>query len=152
MKNAENSKRKKPATPASWKPGQSGNPLGGPRRGESWGELITYVGNLSSTEVRELLARRSNISMKKRATLIMYRKLCQTAKVAIFKELADRSEGRVVERIEMKNPDDVSLLSRLSDAQLLAIISRTPAQDASATPPPAEPPLEDNGQPTPGAS
>ena len=50
---ANSRKQKRKPTPASWKPGQSGNPKGRPALGESYREIFTSVGNLSIGELRE---------------------------------------------------------------------------------------------------
>lgn len=121
-----NSKKRK-APPKAWKKGQSGNPAGGPKRGESWGEIIKYVSHLSPSEVNELLRRKSGVDMKTIATLKMFKVLCAKSNPKIFKELADRGEGKVADKVELKSTSDVSVLSNLADVQIMAIINRTPA-------------------------
>jgi hypothetical protein len=45
-------KRKAPRT--AWKPGQSGNPKGAPKRGESWAETVKVVGDMLPSEAVDL--------------------------------------------------------------------------------------------------
>ena len=44
-KQQKNTKKKRKATPASWKPGQSGNPNGRPPAGWSWAEMLREMGD-----------------------------------------------------------------------------------------------------------
>lgn len=46
----------KKANPTRWKKGQSGNPKGAPKRGESWKEIATRIGNLTGTEAAAMCA------------------------------------------------------------------------------------------------
>ncbi len=58
-KHADNSKRApsgKKATPASWKPGQSGNPHGAPKRGGSMREAYEWALSLTPDAVVEVLS------------------------------------------------------------------------------------------------
>ncbi len=46
--------KKRKAPPKAWKPGQSGNPKGRPRDGESWAATLTWALNLTGEQAAEI--------------------------------------------------------------------------------------------------
>jgi hypothetical protein len=91
-----------------WKPGQSGNPKGRPKKGEAWADVanelldsneINITMKLANGEVKHL-----NLEADKslrHAVIIGQIKEAMKGNVQAAKELADRTEGRSRERREV---------------------------------------------------
>ena len=103
-------KRKAPKT--AWKPGQSGNPTGRPKTGQSWGEIAKEIGDQYPEEVVEIFG--SNTVMGRAfATFpkgvqikysVFYRviiALMNEPTPGLLKELLDRIEGKVTDPIDL---------------------------------------------------
>lgn len=90
-------------TRTSWKPGQSGNPKGAPKRGESWAELIKLYGDMTPEEIAqkaktiagELKKIGDGISMKEAVIIRIYAALMFEPSSSLWKELMERTEGKV---------------------------------------------------------
>ncbi len=54
LANKEKTKPKKPAPAHAWKPGQSGNPAGRPKDGESWAGVFKDLANRTPEELAEM--------------------------------------------------------------------------------------------------
>lgn len=103
-------KKRKPPRSA-WKPGQSGNPQGPPKRGESWTETIKRVGNMTPAEI--ILELGSNplsaafakmplhVQMKNLVTMRMYAASMFEPQAALVNALIDRDEGKVADRVNL---------------------------------------------------
>lgn len=103
-------KPKRGPTPASWKPGQSGNPKGAPKRGESWREVVRSMGNLT---VPEALARwpeladalpphgdLSTVTIKEIVVMRAFKAILTAPDSALWNAIMDRAEGRPAQPIE----------------------------------------------------
>lgn len=99
-----------------WKPGQSGNPAGGLRKGQSYAELYRTINACTVDEVRELIKRMGgsaeidaalarmpgNLTLKTLKTIrTSVANICEpTATLLQFE--ADREEGKVPDKVEVK--------------------------------------------------
>ena len=123
-------KRKAPRT--AWKPGQSGNPAGAPKRGQSWKEIVREVGDMTESQVRalaETVADRlkglgDGVTLKQAAVLSAFVGTINDPDARILAVLMDRDEGKVPAGLELtgKNGGPVEL----SDfrARLLSKLSK----------------------------
>ena len=111
--NKRTAKRKRKPTPASWKPGQSGNPKGAPKRGMSIREAYEWALSINADEMADILAAggRNDLSEAFRhmpkgielKTLWAARILAATMfepQPGLVNHIADRVEGPVTEKIE----------------------------------------------------
>ena len=94
-----------------WKKGQpSPNPAGAPKRGESWGEIIKKIGNMTGEEVaqyaetfREIakdLGKLGKMTLKESAVLRAYHAFLQEPNASLWNVLLDRDEGKVPDVLE----------------------------------------------------
>jgi hypothetical protein len=96
-------------TRTSWKPGQSGNPAGAPRRGESWAETIKLYGDMTPEEIAnkakdiagQLKKIGGGISMKEAVVIRVFAALMFEPTSGLWKELMERTEGKVQERVDV---------------------------------------------------
>lgn len=105
--------------PSEWKKGQSGNPDGAPRKGQSYAEAIRTIDSLTVAEAIELVERAGGspdlIAPMRAMPQSMPMKLLKALRVSIANICepttgllnfeADRSEGKVKERLEHSGPD-----------------------------------------------
>jgi len=91
-----------------WKPGQSGNPKGRPKKGEAWADVANQL--LDSNEI-DITMKMSNGKIKnlnleadksfRHAVIIGQIKQAMDGNVQAARELADRTEGKSRERREV---------------------------------------------------
>lgn len=91
-----------------WKPGQSGNPKGRPKKGEAWADVANQL--LDSNEI-DITMKMSNGKVKnlnleadksfRHAVIIGQIKQAMDGNVQAARELADRTEGKSRERREV---------------------------------------------------
>jgi hypothetical protein len=107
-------KRKAPKT--AWPKGVSGNPAGRPKDGESWAAIIAAVGNMYPADLiafigkdndlgRTLVQLPQNVQMKYLVTARVFAALMFEPTSALWKELMERAEGKVQEKIDLSNQD-----------------------------------------------
>ena len=105
-------KAKRKATPASWKKGQSGNPNGRPKDGESWAGIVKEIGNLYPEDILEFVGKTNdlgkainrlpkNVQMKYLVTIRVFAQLMFEPTAGLLNGLMDRAEGKVKEQILM---------------------------------------------------
>lgn len=107
-------KPKRKAPPKAWKPGQSGNPKGAPKRGESWAEIIKRVGEYTPSEAAErslslakqLLEIGDGVTLKEAVTLRVYASLLFEPQPGLLNAFMDRTEGKVSQPVEMSWKDE----------------------------------------------
>lgn len=102
-----------------WKPGQSGNPKGRPKKGEAWADVANDL--LDSKEINIKMkmtdgsTKRLNIEADKsfrHAVIIGQIKQAMDGNVQAAKELADRTEGRSKEHRELSfKTEPIQILS-----------------------------------------
>jgi hypothetical protein len=97
-------------TPKSaWKKGQSGNPTGAPKRGQSWREIVKEVGNLTPAEADEychLIAQKikslgDGVTLKQAVILRVFTALLFEPDARLLAVIMDRDEGKVAQPIEL---------------------------------------------------
>lgn len=89
------SKRK--PTKTAWQPGQSGNPAGAPKRGESWAEIIQRIGEMTDAEFVKL--KHSRPTQKQQAVMAVYMALKNDPQPGVFNAIMDRTEGKVADKL-----------------------------------------------------
>ena len=119
-------KPKKKATPTSWKPGQSGNPAGRPKDGQSWKEVISECSNMTVEDIlqmvgetndlgRAIKAMPKNVQMKYLVTSRVLAALMFEPTSGLWNGLMDRMEGKVAERIQLDGNLEVDGLDAVLD-------------------------------------
>lgn len=104
---ATDKKRKAPRT--AWKKGQSGNPRGAPKRGESWAELIHRVGQMTPGEAaaqslalaEKLLSIGEGVTLKEAVVLRVYADLLFQPDARMFVALMERAEGKLTDTLRL---------------------------------------------------
>ena len=100
---AKSDKRKAPRS--AWKQGQSGNPTGRPKDGESWAAIIAAVGNMYPEDIIELVGRDNDlgrelshlpkgVQMKYLVTARVFAALMFEPSPRLWTGLMDRAEGK----------------------------------------------------------
>jgi hypothetical protein len=97
---ATHKKRKAPRS--AWKPGQSGNPLGAPKRGQSWAEIITEIGNMTGPEVaklagkmgKEFVTLEPGVTLKTLVVIRVYGQMINEPSPGLLNSFMDRVEGK----------------------------------------------------------
>lgn len=98
-------KGKTPKT--AWKKGQSGNPKGAPKRGESWAEIIKRIGDMTPAEAAEhakaiagkLKQIGDGVTLKEAVVIRVYAALLFEPSAGLWNGMMDRAEGKVREQI-----------------------------------------------------
>ena len=93
-----------------WKKGQSGNPKGAPRRGESWAELIKLYGEMTPGEAaqqslelaKKLLTIGEGVTLKEAVVLRVYAALLFEPDARLLNAFMDRAEGKVTQPHSME--------------------------------------------------
>jgi hypothetical protein len=102
----ETNMNKKKAPKTAWKKGQSGNPTGRPKDGESWASIIKVVGDLYPADLiafiganndlgRMLSELPQQVQMKYLVTARVFSSLMFEPSSGLWKELMERAEGKV---------------------------------------------------------
>ena len=108
-------KRKAPKT--AWKQGQSGNPAGRPKDGESWAAIIAAVGNMYPEDIlafvgrdndlgREIMQLPKGVQMKYLVTARVFAALMFDPNPRMWVGLMERAEGKLNQPIEIR--DEIS--------------------------------------------
>lgn len=109
--NSQTDKPKRKAPPKAWKPGQSGNPNGRPREGESWAGIIRELSNMTADEMAEMVGPRNelgqqlkklpkNVQMKKLIVARVMTSLMFEPTSSLLNTLMERAEGKVPDVID----------------------------------------------------
>ena len=129
---ATEKKRKAPKT--AWKKGQSGNPAGRPKDGESWSAIIKTVGDMYPADLlafigenndlgRQIKMLPKDVQMKYQVVTRVFAALMFEPSSSLFKELMDRAEGKV--------PDKMVHEGSLNVQNLEAVLKRVYGNDDS---------------------
>ena len=110
-----------------WKPGQSGNPKGGPKRGQSWKEIIHEIGEMTPDEAREMCAQlfqkvtlHDEVTLKQAVVMRVYAALLFDPQPGLLNAFMERVEGRVAQPI-----------TQMTDAELKQFIAASIGIDLS---------------------
>lgn len=90
-----------------WKPGQSGNPKGAPKRGQSWKEIYNAIGNLTPKEASEYChavagkigSIGDRVTLKEAVVLRVYAALLFDPDARLLNVVMDRDEGKVTQPV-----------------------------------------------------
>lgn len=114
---------KKPPTTGQWKKGQSGNPAGAPKRGQSWKELIAEIGDMTGQEVAasanflpaQFKDMPPNVTLKELVVLRVFASLINEPTPGLLTALMERVEGKVAQAVEVsgKNGEPISIIQIL---------------------------------------
>ena len=118
-------KRKAPKT--AWKQGQSGNPAGRPKDGESWAAIIAAVGNMYPEDIlafigrdndlgREIMQLPKGVQMKYLVTARVFAALMFDPTAGLWGGLMERAEGKVETPIKHSGEVNVSWKDFISDS------------------------------------
>ena len=109
MKFPANTKKtgKRKPTPSAWKKGQSGNPHGAPKRGESWREIWDKIGNLTPKEAAEhskviaaqIASIGDKVTLKEAVALRVYTSLLFEPSSGLLNAVMERTDGKVMQPI-----------------------------------------------------
>lgn len=130
-------------TRTSWKPGQSGNPKGAPKRGESWAELIKLYGEMTPEEIAEkaktiagqLKKIGGGISMKEAVIIRVFAALMFEPTKGLWDSLMERTDGKVPQPVTGTGEDGaIEIGVRLIDYRNgIAAIAGRPAGNRIAS-------------------
>lgn len=105
-------KRKPPRT--AWKKGQSGNPTGRPKDGESWSGVIKDVANMTAEEILNLIGKENDlgkqiaqlpkgVQVKYLVTARVITSLMFEPSAGLWNGLMDRMDGKVPDKLKFEN-------------------------------------------------
>lgn len=112
-------KKKRTVPKSAWKDGQSGNPAGRPKDGESWAGVISKVANMTTDEILEFVGAGTrmgkeikklprNVQVKYLVTAQVLAELMTKPNAGLWNGLMDRMDGKVA--LPVKNVGDLPLL------------------------------------------
>lgn len=112
-------------TRTSWKPGQSGNPKGAPKRGDSWAETIKALSELDGpaiaqmwdTQAKEFGNLPKGITVKQLVIMSAIASLLREPTPGILKELIDRAEGKVKDVVDLTVSEKIIEVDLEDDGQ-----------------------------------
>jgi hypothetical protein len=115
--NSKSTEKKRKAPKSAWKPGQSGNPAGRPKDGESWAAIIAAVGNMYPQDILEFVGKNNDlgkvlaqlpqaVQMKYLVTARVFAALMFEPTSGLWKELMERAEGKVSDHIDLTSGGD----------------------------------------------
>lgn len=104
--------KKRKAPPTAWKKGQSGNPAGRPKDGESWAAIIKAVGDMFPADIiafvgmnndlgRMLSKLPPKVQMKYLVTARVFSSLLFEPSAGLWRELMERAEGKVKNELDV---------------------------------------------------
>jgi hypothetical protein len=106
-----------------WKKGQSGNPAGRPKDGESWAKIIKEVGDMYPADLltfigenndlgRQIKQLPAGVQMKYLVTARVYAALMFEPTAGLWNGLMDRAEGKVPDRLQLEHNLNVEGLDK----------------------------------------
>ena len=90
-----------------WKPGQSGNPKGAPKRGQLWKEIVKTIGDLTPKEASDychavagkIAVIGDAVTLKEAVILRVYTALLFEPDARLLNVIIDRDEGKVAQPV-----------------------------------------------------
>ena len=143
--NSKPTAKRKP-TPASWRKGQSGNPKGAPKRGESWAEIWKRIGNMTGPEVaayglqlaKQLRELPSNVSLKEIVVTRTFISLINEPTPGLLNAAQDREEGTPRQTMVLEGSDEKPFAFRVVETSAIrTAVGIAPAARRSADDPDA---------------
>ena len=122
----DSGKPKRKAPPSAWKKGQSGNPKGRPKDGQSWQGILREITNMTAEELLEVTGERGDLGseikkfpkgvpMKKLLAARLITALMFDPTGSLFNVLMDREEGKVQETLDVTSGGKKIVVSLKSD-------------------------------------
>jgi hypothetical protein len=110
-------------TRTSWKPGQSGNPNGRAKDGESWAKIIKDVGDMYRDDLiafigvdnvlgKQIMQLPPNVQMKYLVTARVFAALMFEPTAGLWNGLMDRAEGKVPDKLQVDGNLNVADLEK----------------------------------------
>lgn len=107
--NKQPTDKKRKAPRSAWKPGQSGNPAGAPKRGEAWSEIIKKYSDMTPVEIAnaaqsvagQLKKIGGGITMKEAVVIRVFAALMFEPTQGLWTSLMERTDGKVPQAIDM---------------------------------------------------
>jgi hypothetical protein len=107
-------KPKRKAPKSAWKPGQSGNPKGRPKDGQSWREVLTELSNMTTEDIllmigadndlgRNIKLMPKNVQMKYLVGARVIAALMFEPTSGLWNGLMDRIDGKVPDQLKISN-------------------------------------------------
>ena len=133
--------KSKHANRTTWRKGQSGNPAGAPKRGESWRELIAKLGDFDgptaaahagflSGQFKKLP---QGVTLKELVVLRVYAALIDDPQPGLLNAFMERVEGKVKEQVELTGSPNAPVEIKLFDyAAAVAAIAPTVDDDSAS--------------------
>ena len=102
------------ANKTSWKPGQSGNPKGRPKDGQSWREVLAELSNMTTEDIllmigadndlgRNIKLMPKNVQMKYLVGARVIAALMFEPTAGLWNGLMDRIDGKVPDQLKISN-------------------------------------------------
>lgn len=118
---------KKPGNPNWQKGGKSPNPTGRPKDGESWAAIIKSVGDMYPTDLIAFIGKDNdlgqmlaqlpaNVQMKYLVTARVFSSLMFEPSHGLWKELMERAEGKVQDRVKVEGEVESPLILKIVKA------------------------------------
>lgn len=142
MNKVSANRQKRKAPKSAWKPGNSGNPKGAPKRGESWTEIIKRVGDLTPSEAaatslelaKQLLKIGDGLTLKEAVVLRVYGALLFEPNPGLLNAFMNRAEGMPTQAVELSGPDKKEITIRAFDYGIaIAAIAPRPESDSESS-------------------
>lgn len=111
--NTQTSDKRKPPKTA-WKKGESGNPKGAPKRGQSWREIIQEIGEMTPDEARKIsrvifskIDLHDELTLKQAVVMRVYAALLFDPQPGLLNAFMERVEGKVAQPITSMTDDEL---------------------------------------------
>lgn len=118
----ENSERKREPrrrSSGTWTAGKSGNPKGGPKRGESWAEIIKHVANMDGAQAAAMAKQWATsfkgfegVTLKEAVVLRVFVSLLNEPTPGLLTAFMERAEGKLAQTVRHDVGDELTRLMR----------------------------------------
>lgn len=125
-------------TSGSWKPGQSGNPKGSPKRADTWGALFKRYGDMTGPELVARLEQMKvvddfsllpkEMKLKELVVISTFAQMLKDPKPGLLEQMMERTEGKVADKLQAQVTSRTIVLDH--NAQPLGKAEHTDDDDA----------------------
>ena len=121
-----------------WVPGQSGNPAGRPKRGQSWAELIREIGEMTPISAsdkcisiaRELRKLGGDATLKELVVLRCYVQMLMEPQPSMLVAMMNRADGMIPQQLQHVGEDGEPIRMQVFDhGNFTSAIAGRPAAD-----------------------
>ena len=119
--NTQKSGKRKP-TKTAWKPGQSGNPHGRPKEGESWAAIIKEISDMTPAEIINLVGKDNDLGKqiaKLPKNIVIKKLVVARVMAALMFEPTSSLWGTLMERADGKLPQPIQGAGREGEVILV---------------------------------